>query len=86
MNSLSGVAKASLAMSCGLSFFSARRRRTLPRLPRQSLGNSKTIPTDRHQRPARHMIDVHRRKTGLVVMRVPERELLGAMCRRRVPT
>ena len=25
------------------------------------------------------MIDVHRRKTALVVMRVPERELLGAM-------
>ena len=34
-----------------------------------------------HRRPARHMIDVHRRKTALVVMRVPERELLGAMRR-----
>jgi hypothetical protein len=34
-----------------------------------------------HRRPARHMIDVHRRKAALVVMRVPERELLGAMRR-----
>ena len=33
------------------------------------------------RRAARHMIDVHRRKTALVVMRVPERELLGAMRR-----
>jgi hypothetical protein len=30
---------------------------------------------------ARHVIDVHRRKAALVVMRVPERELLGAMRR-----
>jgi hypothetical protein len=34
-----------------------------------------------HRRPAHHMIDVHRRKAALVVMRVPERELLGAMRR-----
>jgi hypothetical protein len=34
-----------------------------------------------HRRPACHMIDVHRRKAALVVMCVPERELLGAMRR-----
>ena len=33
------------------------------------------------RRAARHVIDVHRRKAALVVMRVPERELLAAMRR-----
>ena len=33
------------------------------------------------RRAARHVIDVHRRKTTLVVMRVPERKLLAAMRR-----
>ena len=37
---------------------------------------------DRHdRRAARNVIDVHRRKTALVVMRVPERKLLAAMRR-----
>ena len=31
------------------------------------------------RRAARHMIDVHRRKAALIVMRVPERKLLAAM-------
>ena len=35
----------------------------------------------RHRRAARHVIDVHRRKATLVVMRVPERKLLTAMRR-----
>jgi hypothetical protein len=35
-----------------------------------------------HRRTARHVIDVHRREAALVVMRVPERKLLAAMCRR----
>ena len=35
----------------------------------------------RHRRAARHVIDVHRRKAALVMMRVPERKLLTAMRR-----
>ena len=45
------------------------------------LGGARRPQNGRDRRAARHMIDVHRRKTALVVMRVPECKLLAAMCR-----
>ena len=46
-----------------------------------ALGGACRAQDRRHRRAARHVIDVHRRKTTLVVMRVPERKLLAAMRR-----
>ena len=46
-----------------------------------ALGGARRAQDRRHRRAARHVIDVHRRKTTLVVMRVPERKLLAAMRR-----
>jgi len=47
----------------------------------RALGSARRAQDDRHRRAARHVIDVHRRKAALVVMRVPERQLLAAMGR-----
>ena len=47
----------------------------------RALRGARRAQDGRVRRAARHVIDVHRRKAALVVMRVPERELLGAMCR-----
>ena len=46
-----------------------------------ALGGARRAQDRRHRRAARHVINVHRRKTTLVVMRVPERKLLAAMRR-----
>ena len=46
-----------------------------------ALGGARRAQDRRHRRAARHVIDVHRRKTTLVVMCVRECKLLAAMCR-----
>jgi len=46
-----------------------------------ALGGARRAQDRRHRRAARHVIDVQRRKTTLVVMRVPECKLLAAMRR-----
>jgi hypothetical protein len=46
-----------------------------------ALRGTRRAQDGRHRRAARHVIDVHRRKAALVVMRVPERKLLAAMRR-----
>jgi hypothetical protein len=46
-----------------------------------ALGGARRAQDRRDRSAARNVIDVHRRKTALVVMRVPERKLLAAMRR-----
>jgi Transposase domain (DUF772) len=46
-----------------------------------ALGGARRAQDRRDRSAARNVIDVHRCKTALVVMRVPERELLAAMRR-----
>ena len=46
-----------------------------------ALGGARRAQDRRNGRAARHVIDVQRRKTTLVVMRVPECKLLAAMRR-----
>ena len=45
----------------------------------RALRGARRAQDGRHRRTTRHMIDVHRRKAALVMMRVPERQLLAAM-------
>jgi len=47
----------------------------------RALRGARRAQDGRHRRTTRHMIDVHRRKAALVMMRVPERQLLAAMRR-----
>jgi hypothetical protein len=54
-------------------------RRSRERLT--SIGGARRAQDRRHRRPARHVIDLQRRKPTLVVMRVPECKLLAPMRR-----
>jgi 1,4-dihydroxy-2-naphthoyl-CoA synthase len=47
----------------------------------RALGGARRPEDGHNRRAARDMIDVHRRKTAFIVMRIPECELLAAMGR-----